>query len=254
MMSKVNMKTSRFASASITLSVIGIICFLIAISILISPLNMERYYTIGGVLFKLSLVLFPASFVLGIVGFFRKDSKVGVYAISSVIIGGLFTLLMLLFFFTLRIRLYTNTYTSKYNLKLFGGSLIEYSKDNNGCLPPAQKWCDLLVQHQPDLPKYAFTNRRKKPGNTSHFAFNENLDGLRLADVPSDVVLLFEARGDWNLAGGPQLLETRRKYGRIYVLFVDQTIGAYYFSEEGVINYAEKGPDKYTYKPLRWKP
>ena len=216
-----------------------------------SPFNMERYYTIGEILFDLSLVFFPASFVLGIVGFFRKDSKVGVYAILSVIIGGLFTLLMLLFFFTLRIRLYTNTYTNKYNLKLLGSSLIEYSKDNNGCLPHAQKWCDLLVQHQPDLPKYTFTNRRKKPG-TSYFAFNKNLDGLRLADVPGDVVLLFEARGDWNLAGGPQLLETMRKYSIIDVLFVDQTLGVYLFSEEGVRTYVEKEPD--SFKPLRWKP
>lgn len=248
---KANRKTSYFTIASITLSVIGISCFLVVISIIMSPFNMERYDTIFKILFNLSLVFIPSSFVLGIVGFFRKDSKVGVYAILSVIIGGLVTLFMLLFFFTLKIRLYTNTYTNKYNLKLLGSAVIEYSKDNNGCLPHAQKWCDLLVQHQPDLPKYTFTNRRKKPGK-SYFAFNKNLDGLRIADVPGDVVLLFEADGDWNLAGGSELLETRRKYGRIYVLFVDQTIGAYYFSEEGVRIYVENEP--YTYKPLRWKP
>jgi hypothetical protein len=212
---------------------------------------MKRYYTIVEICFNLFLICFPVSFVLGIVGFFRKDSKVGVYAILSVIIGGLFTLFMLLFFFLVRVHLFTNTYTSKYNLKLLGSALIEYSKDNNGCLPHAQKWCDLLVQHQPDLPKYAFTNRRKKPGK-SYFAFNKNLDGLRLADVPGDVVLLFEARGDWNLAGGRELLETKRKYIRIDVLFVDQTIGAYFFSEEGVRIYVKNKPD--TYKPLRWKP
>lgn len=248
---KVNRKTSHFTIASIILTVIGIICFLIAMSIIISPFNMEQYYTIGGVFLKLSFVFFPLSFVLGIIGFFRKDSKVCVYAISSVIIGGLFTLSMLLFFLTVRARLFTNTYTSKHNLKLLGGALIEYSRDNNGCLPPARKWCDLLVQHQPDLPKYAFTNRRKKPGKT-YFAFNENLDGLRLADIPGDVVLLLEARGDWNLAGGPQLLETMSKYGYIDVLFVDQTLGVYLFSEQGIRAYVEKEP--YTYKPLRWKP
>ena len=96
MTTKANKKTSYFTIASITLSVIGISCFLILISILMSSFNMERFYTIGSIIFKLSLVFFPASFVLGIVGFFRKDSKVGVYAILSVIIGGLFTLLMLL--------------------------------------------------------------------------------------------------------------------------------------------------------------
>ncbi len=93
---KVNRKTSHFTIASITLSVIGISCFLIAISIVISPFNMKLYHTIGEILFYLSLICFPASFVLGIVGFFRKDSKVGVYAILSVIIGGLVTLLILL--------------------------------------------------------------------------------------------------------------------------------------------------------------
>jgi ankyrin repeat protein len=96
MIIKINKKTSRFTIASITLSVIGISCFLIAISVVISPFNMERYHSVGSILFKLSLVFFPASFVLGIVGFFRKDSKVGVYAFLSVIIGGLVTLLMLL--------------------------------------------------------------------------------------------------------------------------------------------------------------
>jgi ankyrin repeat protein len=93
---KADRKTSRFTIASITLSVIGISCFLLAITIVISPFNMKLYHSIGSILFKLSLVFFPASFVLGIVGFFRKDSKVGVYAILSVIIGGLFTLLILL--------------------------------------------------------------------------------------------------------------------------------------------------------------
>ena len=250
---KGNRKASHFTIASITLTVIGIICFLIAIIILMSPFNMERYYTIGTILFKLSFVFFPLSFGLGIVGFCRKDSKVGVYAILSVIIGGLFILSILLFFLTVRARLFTNTYTSKHNLKLLGSAVIEYSKDNDGCLPPAQKWCDLLVQHQPDLPKHAFTNRRIKPGK-SYFAFNKNLDGLRLADVPGDVVLLFEARGDWNLAGGPQLLETMRKYRYIDVLFVDQILGVYLFSEESVRTYVEKEPETYTYKPLRWKP
>jgi hypothetical protein len=92
---KANRKTSRFTIASITLSVIGISCFLVAISIIMSPFNMERYYTICSILLKLSLVFIPSSFVLGIVGFFRKNSKVGVYAILPVIIGGLLTLLML---------------------------------------------------------------------------------------------------------------------------------------------------------------
>jgi hypothetical protein len=93
---KANRKTSYFTIASIALFVIGISCFLLAISIVISPFNMKLYHTIGSICFKLSLVFFPASFVLGIVGFFRKDSKVGVYAILSVIIGGLVTLLILL--------------------------------------------------------------------------------------------------------------------------------------------------------------
>jgi hypothetical protein len=89
---------------------------------------------------------------------------------------------------------------------------------------------------------------------TCQFAFNRNLSGLRLVDLPRDVVLIFEADGEWNLNGTGELLKTRyREKGCIAVLFADQTIGDYWYYMRAVRKFAKSGKTMYYEKP-RWEP
>lgn len=151
--------------------------------------------------------------------------------------------------------------TGLYNLELLGKALIGYAGDHNDYLPDANQWCDLLMEHNKKLTKENF--RHPQPmidGLKIHFdgqiqfAFNKYLSGKQLADIPGDVVLLFEADGDWNLAGGPELLQTRyRKDGYITMLFVDGTERDYWFYEKAVRKFGKNGTSMYYEQP-RWQP
>ena len=65
-----------------------------------------------------------------------------------------------------------------------------------------------------------------------HFAFNKNLSMVDINSVPNDVVMLFEANGDWNLNGDVELLEKARKERQwvIGVVFVDGAFGQFFLS------------------------
>lgn len=152
-------------------------------------------------------------------------------------------------------------WTGLYNLELLGRELIKYAEDNDGCLPMADEWCDLLMGHNGNLTRENFKHPQPEIfgdifdfKGECQFAFNKNISGMLLADIPSDVVLLFEADGDWNLNGTEELLKTRyREHGYITILFVDQTTGNYWFYENAVRKFDPKGKHMYYEKP-RWKP
>ena len=86
------------------------------------------------------------------------------------------------------------------------------------------------------------------------FAYNKNLSGIRLDEIDDDVVLLFEADGDWNLNGTGELLQTRyNEKGCIYMLFADLTTANYWYYKEAIRKFDPKGTYMYYVKP-RWHP
>ncbi|UCC22701.1 MAG: hypothetical protein JSW23_01125 [Planctomycetota bacterium] len=135
------------------------------------------------------------------------------------------------------------------NLSQLGRAIIAYSESNDGYLPIANEWCDLLMQDNNGLFEDIFKCPHAEEGR-SNYAFNDRLSGLRLKDVPSDVVLLFEASGGWNLSGGPESLALRHKPGG------DQNVFG-----RGICNILFTNGDVWCYrveelikKPLRWEP
>lgn len=63
-------------------------------------------------------------------------------------------------------------------------------------------------------PDEAFKCPEVKEGRCN-FAFNKNIAGMKLDDIPGDVVLLFESEPGWNQVGGPELLASEaHKRGR----------------------------------------
>lgn len=144
-----------------------------------------------------------------------------------------------------------------YNLRLLGEELIENAKANSGRLPEAAHWCDSLMKDNNELTEVNF--RHPNPDvfqlkGECHFAFNKNLSGLQLADIPGDVVLLFEADGDWNLNGAAELLQTRyREHGYIAVLTVDGKMWKYWFDMNALKKFDKDGTSMYYEQP-RWQP
>ena len=96
---------------------------------------------------------------------------------------------------------------------------LKYAQDHGGRLPPAQEWCDLLRPYLKNA--HAFVCPAAKNLRCS-YAFNANLSGVRLDDIPESrhVVIFFESDRGWNAAGGPELLpaQPRHRFGEADML------------------------------------
>ncbi|MHC4638020.1 MAG: hypothetical protein ACYTBP_11980 [Planctomycetota bacterium] len=136
-------------------------------------------------------------------------------------------------------------------LSKLGKAVIQYANNHDGYLPDANEWCDLLIENNPALKREDFMHPFIK-GFECNFAFNKNLDGLKLEDVPNDVVLLFLADGDWNLSGGPELL-TQGSGLPVYILFPNQDICVYSIKRKGYTTY-DPNSKSWAFKQLRWEP
>ena len=114
------------------------------------------------------------------------------------------------------------------NLNGLGAAMTIYANDNNGQLPPADRWCDLLISKGKVSPKSLVCPDSDAVEGESSYAININAAGKKLDQLPADMVLLFEtnegkeagprteiidARAShpvypkrWNQAGVPQIM------------------------------------------------
>ncbi|MHC4075587.1 MAG: hypothetical protein ACYSRZ_04145 [Planctomycetota bacterium] len=125
-------------------------------------------------------------------------------------------------------------------LRGIGLALYLYADAHDGYLPDSDRWCDLLFEQDSSLSRDYFKCPAVKDRPCS-YAFNENLSGLRLSDIPPDVVLIFEAKTVWNGTAQSNLIALENHRQRCSILFAD--ISARYFSIEELVK-----------KPLRWEP
>lgn len=148
------------------------------------------------------------------------------------------------------------TQSISYNLRLLHNVLMKYAEDHDGHLPISDRWCDLLLKHNQSLTsenlKHPLADILDLTGQC-HVAFNKNLSGLRLSEIPEDVVLLFEADGDWNLTGTSESFKKRLSYGGVAsVLFTDGSIKSYLYTNGTII--MAISPEKSIQRELRWEP
>jgi prepilin-type processing-associated H-X9-DG protein len=95
-----------------------------------------------------------------------------------------------------------------------------YADDFDGSLPSVESWCDALGKYL--IPRSFICPGSNAKEDQSSYAMNKFLDGRRLAELPPDLVLLFESKPGWNMAGGPEILTTEHHEGEgCNVLFVD---------------------------------
>ena len=94
-------------------------------------------------------------------------------------------------------------------IAVLGKAVTGYTARNNGKFPPADKWCDVLLEAIPNAEDKWFQCPAAEKGRC-HYAMNPNAD----PNSSHDTVLLFETKGGWNQFGGPELLTTDHHRGK----------------------------------------
>jgi len=188
-----------------------------------------------------------------------------------------------------------NTLRTKRAIELGGlSSIMKISKafsryyEQNDQLPQRYEWCDSIIWYfeEENLVRRYYFNIPQLGTTEYHFAFNKNLSLLPKKGLPGNLVLVFEADGEFNLSGGPELLKkehAKDKYFSaesryVYILFLDGTVAKYrmhdeaislakkmvyemfdysdfgytYEEEKAFSEYHKKGETPYS--PLKWKP
>ncbi len=145
-------------------------------------------------------------------------------------------------------------------MKGLGYALKEYARDNDEYLPTAEKWCYLLITEADVDTKSFVCYLRDAIEGESSYALNKNVTGMKVSEIPPDVVILFETNfgriGNlrkfpitsrdvysffegwydeafldkdkrvyelrWNQVGGPEILTTEHHKGKgCNILFAD---------------------------------
>jgi hypothetical protein len=114
---------------------------------------------------------------------------------------------------------------SCYNLRDLGYRLEKYAVERDELLPHATNWCDALIKFN----SYSLREMRKgwvkNDEGLSEFAFNANLSELKMAELPKDVVFLFETKLAKNPAGGAELMNPENHPLKgCFVLFGDMHV------------------------------
>ena len=100
------------------------------------------------------------------------------------------------------------------NLAGLQKGLIVYAYDHDSRYPPADKWCDLLIQDDIATPKVFVCPQSDAKIGESSYAMNENVGGRKPSELPPDIVVLFETKRGWNQSGGPEILTTENHRGK----------------------------------------
>lgn len=136
-----------------------------------------------------------------------KGQGLAVAGLVAGLVSVVFTLLLVAIMLPAltRAKDQAKTIVCRSNLRQLSLALILYVEDNDGRFPTASKWGDLLLV-------YTGSDRElfSCPGGPEGiygYAFNKNLDGMRMSKIrsPGRMVILFEADAVWNDAGEADL-------------------------------------------------
>ena len=91
------------------------------------------------------------------------------------------------------------------NIRQLADLISEYRRDNDGRFPKAEKWCDILLE-QTKAEESLFACPLAEG---AHCSYSLNKYAVEAgADLPDDMVVLFECEPGWNQVGGPELFIT----------------------------------------------
>jgi len=102
------------------------------------------------------------------------------------------------------------------NVKQLSLAMQVYADKHQSHYPAATNWCDAI------LPEAGTTNvfhcSADLSGGRSSYAFNTRLSAAEMDKVDPNTVVIFEADGGWNIAGGRELLLSKSRHRRIVVV------------------------------------
>jgi prepilin-type processing-associated H-X9-DG protein len=121
------------------------------------------------------------------------------------------------------------------NIYALGKAFHIYAADNNYQYPTKDRWCDLVLEHT-HISEEQLNCPLDKDSRCS-YAINPYCE----PNSPNDVVLLFDAKGDWNTYGGVDIINPENHKGvGINVLFNDGHAEFVRKEEGGELNWGEK--------------
>jgi prepilin-type processing-associated H-X9-DG protein len=218
---------NKIAVYSICSTAVAIVSF--AVLLFVAPIAHMRDFFIQFLLI-LSTTATVGGIGLGIAGFIdtlgskNKTKGIGL-AIISVLVSGL-TLYVLIA--PKGCRYPASPIMCMANLKHLGIVMQLYAKENSGKLPSATNWCDMVLPYElsdSQNRKGHFTCPEVKSGiRVCTYAMNEQISGMKIAEVDPNTILLFETDAGWNQHGGAELLRLREhRTGRLLcnILFAD---------------------------------
>ena len=88
------------------------------------------------------------------------------------------------------------------NISRLGTDMLAWAQANEGRLPAAEKWCDILLS-EAKTDESMFKCPEAESGRCS-YSLNKYAAEAG-GDLPADMVLLFESGPGWNQVGGPEL-------------------------------------------------
>lgn len=109
---------------------------------------------------------------------------------------------------------------SRMQLYQLNESLQYYINATEGKLPPAENWCDVLVQHGIDPNTDVDRNPLTRP-DTFDYAFNKAVSEFEYDELPARTVLFFESEIGWNSSGGKDKFSGKKYSLYNYYFFKD---------------------------------
>ncbi len=213
-------KLSLFTVCSLIFSILFLITFHAAIFGSYRILYGEKYAFVYAGVFLLGSIISIIAFIIHSRLATRKVRGLKYVIISAIIV-----------FIALIISLYpaqssTRTLADRMlygtNLSGLGKRIIIHTNGNDDQFPDPNQWCDLLIKYVDATPKEFICRGSNTKEGQSSYAMNANLSGMKLDDIPPDLVLLFETRPGWNQHGSAEILTFNHNEGKgCNVTFVD---------------------------------
>lgn len=105
----------------------------------------------------------------------------------------------------------------KAHMRDIGIAFQLYAEENDGRLPTASQWCDLISPYVDGESRYQCPSDRNA---RCSYALNKNL-AAKLKETPLDMVVLFESHSGWNQTGGPETAVPDRHKKGSNILFAN---------------------------------
>jgi len=149
-------------------------------------------------------------------------------ALAGVIVSGIF-LLMIPIFAALMLpalaaaKQRAQSINCVSNEKQLATGVRMYSSDNKDQLPPAATWCDAIRTYVGS--EKIFQCPAGKSNARCSYAFNAKLGGMDENKVNPHTVMIFESDGGWNANGGFELMISKPRHARVFVVaFADGSV------------------------------